>query len=44
MNEMSKIIVTVLGFAAFGWSWLYVMGAAVLFLVIMASKKKLRSA
>src|SRR6056300_620045 len=41
-REISKVIITVLGFAAFGWSWLYVMGAAALFLVIMAIKKKLK--
>ena len=41
-REIIKVIITVLGFAAFGWSWLYVMGAAALFLVIMAIKKKLK--
>ena len=44
IHELRTILITFLGFAAFGWAWLYVMGAAALFLVIMASKKKLRSA
>jgi putative copper export protein len=41
-KEIIKVIIAALGFTAFGWSWLYVMGAAALFLVIMAIKKKLK--
>jgi hypothetical protein len=44
IHELRALLITVLGFAACGWAWLYVMGAAALFLIIMASKKKLRSA
>ena len=39
IRELRAILVTVLGFCAFGWSWLYAMGAAALVLIVLGFRK-----